>query len=196
MPYIELDVRQPIWDQVYMVAPLVLVGTMEADGSHDLAPKHLAMPMSWQSWFGFVCTPRHATWRNAVRTGVFTVSFPSPEAILPIVMAAGPRVEGGEKPTLAAVEVEPAQKVDGVLVKGCGIALECELHRTVDDLGENSLIIGKVVAARVDAELLRGPDTDDNDLVHRHPLLAFLYPDRFATIDATNRLPYHTGFER
>ena len=33
---IELDVEEPIWDQFFWVAPLVLIGTREADGSHDL----------------------------------------------------------------------------------------------------------------------------------------------------------------
>ena len=34
----ELDVATPIWDQFFTVAPLVLVGTREADGRDDLAP--------------------------------------------------------------------------------------------------------------------------------------------------------------
>ena len=46
-PLVELDVRQPVWDRFFWVAPLVLVGNMEADGRHDLAPKHLDFPMGW-----------------------------------------------------------------------------------------------------------------------------------------------------
>ena len=42
---VELDMNLPIWDRFFWVAPLVLVGTMESDGSYDLAPKHMAMPM-------------------------------------------------------------------------------------------------------------------------------------------------------
>ena len=61
IPSVELDVRWPVWERVYMVAPLVLVGTREPDGRHDLAPKHMALPLGWQNYFGFVCAPRHST---------------------------------------------------------------------------------------------------------------------------------------
>ena len=40
-----IAVDQPIWERFYTVAPLVLVGTLEPDGSHDLAPKHMAMQL-------------------------------------------------------------------------------------------------------------------------------------------------------
>lgn len=36
---VEIDVKLPIWDQFFCLAPLVLVGTREVDGTHDLAPK-------------------------------------------------------------------------------------------------------------------------------------------------------------
>ena len=36
---IELPVDTPIWSRFFTVAPLVLVGTREPDGGHDLAPK-------------------------------------------------------------------------------------------------------------------------------------------------------------
>ena len=72
-PLIELDISEPVWDRFFWVAPLVLVGTREPDGSHDLAPKHMAIPMGWQNYFGFVCTPSHHTYSNVQRSGVFTV---------------------------------------------------------------------------------------------------------------------------
>jgi hypothetical protein len=51
----------PVWMRVFTVNPLVVVGTREESGAYDLAPKHLAMPMGWENYFGFVCTPRHNT---------------------------------------------------------------------------------------------------------------------------------------
>ena len=41
VPLIELDIDQTIWDRMFFVAPLVLVGTMEENGCHDLAPPHV-----------------------------------------------------------------------------------------------------------------------------------------------------------
>ena len=48
---VEIDTAQPIWDRFFMVAPLVLIGTTEPDGSLDLAPKHMVTPMGWQNYF-------------------------------------------------------------------------------------------------------------------------------------------------
>ncbi|NBC23417.1 MAG: flavin reductase, partial [Gammaproteobacteria bacterium] len=42
---VALDVSRPIWERCFMVAPLVLVGTRDEDGSPDLAPKHMVSPM-------------------------------------------------------------------------------------------------------------------------------------------------------
>ena len=61
---VELDAEKPIWDRCFMVAPLVLVGTRDEDGSLDLAPKHMAFPMGWQNYLGFFCSPSHLTHIN------------------------------------------------------------------------------------------------------------------------------------
>ena len=79
---VELDVRLPLWGRFFTVAPLVLVGTCEADGSFDLAPKHMVLPLGWQNYIGFVCTPRHATYFNAWRERAFTVSYPRPDQLV------------------------------------------------------------------------------------------------------------------
>jgi len=66
---VALDTSVPVWEQFFTVAPLVLIGTRDEDGSLDLAPKHMVTPMGWQNYFGFVCTPRHKTCANIERTG-------------------------------------------------------------------------------------------------------------------------------
>jgi flavin reductase (DIM6/NTAB) family NADH-FMN oxidoreductase RutF len=134
------------------VAPLVLVGTREADGSHDLAPKHMATPIGWDNYYGFVCTPRHHTHANIERSGVFTVSYPRPSQLVLASLAASPRCGEEDKPALAALPVFAASVVDGVLLDGGYMFLECELERIVGGFGVNSLIIGRIVAARVAAD--------------------------------------------
>jgi flavin reductase (DIM6/NTAB) family NADH-FMN oxidoreductase RutF len=192
----ELDVSHPIWDRFYWVAPLVLVGTLEDDGSHDLAPKHMAMPMGWNNYFGFVCTPRHATYRNIRRSGEFTVSYPRPDQLVLTSLAAAPRHAEGEKPALAALPVFPAQRVRGVLLEGAYLYLECVLHRMVDGLGQNSLVIGEVVRAALDEQAVRHPDSDDHQLLHADPLLAYLHPGRFASISETRSFPFPAGMKK
>ncbi len=193
---IELDVSQPVWDRFFWLAPLVLIGTRETDGSHDLAPKHMAIPMGWENYYGFVCTPRHHTYSNIKRDGVFTVSYPRPSQLVLTSLAASPRVSGDEKPALGALPVFPASSVDGVLVEGCYLYLECELDRIIDDFGVNSLIVGRIVAARVAQDAERVDDLEDQDLIHDSPLLAYLHPGRFAAIDQSLSFPFPAGMKK
>jgi len=193
---VELDVREPIWDRFFWVAPLVLVGTMEAGGDHDLAPKHMALPMSWKNYFGFVCTPRHHTYQNIQREGVFTVSYPRPSQLLLASLAASPRCGEEDKPALAALPVFPATAVKGVLVAGAYLFLECELSRIIDGLGDNSLIVGEVVHARLDSRAERVPDRDDQELLQHDPLLAYLHPGRFAVVQQSNSFPFPAGMKK
>lgn len=194
--YVSVPVDQPVWERTPVLAPLVLVGTIEPDGTPDVAPKHMAMPVSWKNWFGFVCHPDHGTYRNLVATGVFTVGYPTPAMVLQTSLAAAPRASDGSKPTVEVLPLTAARVVEGVLVEGCHLHLECELDRVIDDLGGNVLVIGKVVAAHVAEQALRSFDVDDADLVHSSPLLAYIHPGRLATVADTVSFPYHLGFAR
>jgi flavin reductase (DIM6/NTAB) family NADH-FMN oxidoreductase RutF len=193
---ISLDLSQPLWERVFTVAPLVVIGTQEADGTYDLAPKHMAMPLGWGHYFGFVCTPRHHTYQNIQRTGVFTVSFPQPHQILATSLTAAPRCDDGHKPSLAALPTIKAQIVEGVFLQDAYLCLDCALDRIIDGFGDNSLIAGKILAAQVDEAALRLSARDDQDLLRQAPLLAYLSPGRFATLDQSQAFPFHEGFQR
>ena len=187
---VELDVRVPVWERFFTVAPLVLVGTREPDGSFDLAPKHMVLPLGWQNYFGFVCTPRHATYFNAWRENAFTVSYPRPDQLVETSLAASLRCEGGRKPAIATLATVPARKVAGVLVEGATLQFECELERIVDGFGVNSLIVGRIVAAYADPAVLREADRAPEDVLAAAPLLAYIHPGRFATIAEAHSFPF------
>lgn len=189
---IELD--DELWERVFVVSPLVLVGTREPDGSHDLAPKHRVVTL--QGHFGFVCRPSHATWRNAVRERAFTVSWPSPRQIVMASAAASPRCDDGEKKTLRALPTVAATTVEGVLLDGGRLHLECRLERVIDDLGEDGLLLGRIMAAHADRRALRRRDVPDGTLVHDQPLLAYLHPSQFALIEHSTGFPFPKGFHR
>jgi flavin reductase (DIM6/NTAB) family NADH-FMN oxidoreductase RutF len=192
---VDLSTETPIWERFFTVAPLVLVATKESD-LHNIAPKHLAMPIGWENYFGFVCSPAHATYRNLEAHPQFTVSFPGKDRILHASMAAGARLDDHSKPTLGAIPVFPARKVDGVLVDGCALYLECALDRVIDGFGENSLIVGRVVAASVSRAALRGHDVDDADLLHELRPLVYLAPGRIAEVRETSAFPFPVEFRR
>lgn len=193
---VALGTDHPVWDRFFQVFPLVVVGTREADGSYDLAPKHMAMPMGWENRFGFVCTPSHATYGNAIREGAFTVSFPRPSQVLLASLAAAPRCEQDTKPALGLLPTRPATKVDGVLLEDAYLHLECEIDRVIDDFGTNSLIAGHIVEALVAEDALRDPDRDDAEIFAAHPLLAYLAPGRYAEVKDTLAFPFHEGWSR
>ena len=186
----------PIWERVFTVNPLVVVGTREREGGYDLAPKHRAFSLGWDNYFGFVCTPRHSTYHNARREGVFTVSYPKPTQVVLASLAASPREADGTKPSVHALTTFPAREIDGVFIKDAYLHLECALDRIVDDFGENSLICGRIMAAHVEEDYLRASDRDDNDLVHASPLLAYLSPGRYARIADSNSFPFPKDFTR
>jgi flavin reductase (DIM6/NTAB) family NADH-FMN oxidoreductase RutF len=193
---VTLQPDQPFFETVYTASPLVVVGTREADGSEDLAPKHMAIPLGWSDYFGFVCTPDHATYRNVERTGEFTVSYLRPENVLDATLTAGPRDTEGTKPSLEVVETVDADTVDAPVVADPYAVLECELDRIVDGFGENGLIAGRVVSKHVHTDAYRADDTEPESLLEEAPVLAYLYPDRFAAVSETQAFPFPEGFTR
>ena len=194
---VELPVGPGLWDRVFGVASLVLVGTRESD-RWDFAPKHMAMPLGWEGFYCFVvhatacdlpqCRRRIHSSRSASRG----LSRSSSRASLREVGSR--RVE---KPSLAVPTDEHQRAiVDGAIVDGCPFYLECELERVVDGFGLNSLVVGRVVAASAAREALRGADVDDADLVHRLGLLAYLAPGRFAVVRESLSFPLPADFRR
>lgn len=190
---VELPLGPSLWERVFVPAPLVLVATKEGDGV-DVAPKHMAMPLGWEGFYCFVCSPRHATYRNLVEHPQFTVGMLRPEQVVPASLAAGGRFEGGAKPSLAAVPTMPARVVDVPLVRGCALNLECELDRLIDGFGANSLVVGRVVAASAAPDVVRAAEIDDADLVERDGLLVYLAPGRFAVVRDSHAFPYPVDF--
>ncbi|MEJ2538435.1 MAG: flavin reductase [Gemmatimonadota bacterium] len=193
---ITLDLGAPVWDKFFTVAPLVLVGTSEPDGSVDLAPKHMVTPLGWDNYIGFVCTPSHGTYQNAKRTGEFALTFPRPGGVLAASLASAPRCEDDEKVSLTLLETFPGERVSAPLAAGGYLYLECELSGIWDAFGRNSLIAGRIVAARVASDSVRRPERDDADTVAGAPLLAYLPPGRYAEISASQAFPFHSGMKR
>lgn len=193
---IPLDTRYPVWERVFTVSPLVVIGTRE-EGRPNLAPKHMATPLGWEGYFGFVCTPAHSTYHNAQERGCFTVSFPGAGQLVATSLTATPRCEGQEpKPVLRALPTEDAHEVDAPVLKGAHLVLECRMDRIVDGFGEASLVVGWTVGARARRDALRTSDTDDEDVLRRSPLLAFLSPERYAEVAVSHLLPLPEGFQR
>lgn len=190
-----LNLDESIWERVFTVAPLILVGTREPDGSSDFAPKHMVSPMGWDNYFGFVCEPSHATYANAERTGEFTVSYPRPSQILETSLAAAPRTDDLCKPSLQALQTFPATRLDAELVQDGYLYFECKLDRIIE-FGRNSLIVGEIVAAYADSGCVRSVDRDGQDILLENPLLVYVHPARIAEVRTTQAFPFHKGMRK
>jgi flavin reductase (DIM6/NTAB) family NADH-FMN oxidoreductase RutF len=192
----EIDTSVPVWEQFFTVAPLVLIGTRDANGALDLAPKHMVTPMGWQNYFGFVCTPRHATCQNIEQSGVFTVSYPKPSQVLMTSLAASPRAQTGDKPIIDYFETFPARAIDGEFITDGYLYFECKHFRTIDGFGDNCLITGEIVAAYADDRSMRHAEGDDQETIHASPLFAYLAPGRFAEISRSNSFPFPESMKK
>ncbi len=193
---VRLEGDQPVWGRFFTVAPLVLVGSREEDGRYNFAPKHMAVQLGWDNYFGFVCTPRHGTYQNIQREGVFTVSYPRHSQIVLASLSATARAGNCISPRLGALPTFDASQIEGRFIEDAYLFLECRLDRTIEGFGENSLIAGKIVTAHAPEEALRRSEVDDQDVIHQCPVLAYLHPGRFAPIENSFSFPFPSDFKR
>lgn len=195
--YLLLNDTISIWDQVYTIAPLVLVGTKEKEG-YDLAPKHMAMPLGFGNYFGFVCTPRHNTFGNVLATGGFTVSFPMPDQIITTSLSASPRMECISKSEgiVNALPILKAPSMDAPILADAYFYLECGLHKIIDGFDDYSIITGRIKAAYAHRDYIKVSEIDKQEQILKNPLLAYISPGRFAKITETFDFPFPKNFKR
>ena len=194
---VSLDITESLWDRVFTVAPLVIVGTREG-ASFDLAPKHMVTPLGFGNYFGFVCTPRHSTYQNIRENGVFTVSFPKPWQVIHTSLSASPRTGCRDKAEdiLTALSVVKATTVNAPAIAGAYLYLECELYKITDGFDDYSLITGRIKAAHVDREYLKISEGDEREQLKKNPLLGYISPGRFTEISETYNFPFPKDFKR
>lgn len=193
---IEIDQQQPFWERFFTVAPLVVIGTRDEQGKQDLAPKHMVTPLGWREYFGFVCVPRHRTWQNVVATRQFTVSYPRPEQVLSASLSATPRCDDDTKPVLRALITCDGPASGVPMLADSALWFECSLERIVEGFGENGLICGRIEHAYVAEDALRQSEVADEAVLEAAPLLAYVHPGRFATIDQALSFPLPAGMKK
>lgn len=191
-----LNLEFPVWEQVFTVHPLVIVGTLNADSAPNFAPKHMVFPLGWKNYFGFVCTPKHETYQNIKKTKVFTVTYPKPDQIVVASLTASPRCDDNKKPAIESLETMPASEIDGYFIKDGYVFLECRLMKIIDGFGDNSLILSEIVGAHAWSDVIKNPSHSDNESIYYHPQIAYISPGRFAIIDETQAFPFPANFKK
>lgn len=195
---IEIDLDQDVWSQCYTVHSLVVIGSKEESGGYNFAPKHMAMPLGFSNQFGFMGTPRKSTYRNVKREKAFTVSYPKPSQLVVSSLTATRREDDDSKPILDQVPTVASKVVDGKFIEDSYFHLECKLTECLGKFGEWEIVVGEIVAARVQKEAARkrGNGMDESKLIYESPLLAYLHPDRFSIVKESHVFPYPKEFKR
>lgn len=195
--YVRLNNEDSIWESVFTVAPLIVIGTKEGI-NYDLAPKHMATPIGQSNYFAFVCTPNHSTYHNIKKNKDFSVSFPIPDQVVLASLSASPRCKKqlDKKPIVKELPTSKCEVIDALILKDSYLYFECNLTKIFDGFDEYSIIVGEIIEAYVDSEYLRISDTDEQKQIYNNPLLAYIAHGRFAKITDTYNFPLPKGFEK
>ena len=187
-----------MWNRFYSVHSLIVVGSMEENGNYNFAPKHMAMPLGFGPYFGFMGTPRKMTYRNIKREKVFTISYPRPEQLVISSLTASRREDDDTLPIIEQVPTSDAQYIEGKFLKDSYIQLECKLSEMLGKFGEWEIVVGEIVSAYAHKDALReeGDDADEDNQIQQHPLLAYLHPNRFSVVKESNAFPFPKDFKR
>ena len=151
---------------VVVPRPIAWVSSVSADGVDNLAP-HSFFTVACVSppIVQFTSVGRKNSLDNVEATGEFVVNF-APEHLFEQVNATGTDFPHSVSEFDAVgLEREPAHKVTAKRVVGSPVALECTLHATLR-LGDCVLVLGRVVHAAIDEDVLDGT----------HPVIERLRP--------------------
>lgn len=141
----------------FIIRPLVLITTVNKEGTINASVKTNFMTASSMKNFAFYCSLEHHTYQNIMATKEFVINVPTENIISKVLKVA----KITEKPSLSGVnEIEKvgltpisSKKLRPPRVKECIAHYECLL-----DWHKENLIFGKVVAVSVDKSLMDGMD--------------------------------------
>jgi flavin reductase (DIM6/NTAB) family NADH-FMN oxidoreductase RutF len=90
----------------------------------------------------------------------------------------------------------PSVVVKPPRIKECYLHLECRLVE-IKDLEDVSIILGKIVARSADEEasFKRGKSKENIRLLLKRPLLAYVYPDHYASISVANEFIFPKNYK-
>jgi flavin reductase (DIM6/NTAB) family NADH-FMN oxidoreductase RutF len=153
---VAFDPDKHTWRPSPLIGQIVLVTTLNADGTSNIAPK------SWISMMAFEppilalgCNVQHWTGRNILERGEFVVNVPEAELAEAVWRTC-------DLPHPCPVEAAgftpvPSLKVRPPRVGECRAHLECVLDRHLT-YGDELVVFGRIVAGSVDAVALGADD--------------------------------------
>ena len=141
----------------FIIRPVVLITTVNKEGTPNAAVKTNFMTVSSMTSYAFCCSPEHHTYRNIMETGEFVINLPTEDIVSEVLKAAiiitEPCPAGLNEIERAGLTPIPSEKVRPQRIKECVAHYECLL-----DWYKGDLILGKVVAVSIDKSLIDGTD--------------------------------------
>jgi len=195
---VAFDPSRSVSSQYAHVSPVILVTTVNADGSLNVAPKTQNMLVGKEGRiFMFVCTPNHHTYQNIERTGEFVVNYPTPELVENVAASASVFEDGADEVADSGLTATPSLKVKPPRIKECPVHLECELAE-IREYGPYGFVVGKVVAASGNEEIVLAANMDTAEFSKRlaqNPLLAYVYPNHFTSVNECRKFVYPKNYK-
>jgi flavin reductase (DIM6/NTAB) family NADH-FMN oxidoreductase RutF len=144
------------WRPSPLAGPIVLVTTLNEDGTSNVAPKSWISMMAFEpALLAIGCAREHWTCRNIFRTGEFVVNVPGEDLVESIWRCSTlPHPRPVES---AGWTPREAEAVQPPLVEECRAHLECVLvHEKA--FGSEVALFGNIVAASVDEDAVSASD--------------------------------------
>jgi flavin reductase (DIM6/NTAB) family NADH-FMN oxidoreductase RutF len=169
----ELPIDKRLWQPSPLPGQIVLVSTVAADGTPNVAPKSWVTMVAFDGpRVAFGCNVTHTTYRNVEATRAFVLNV-VPAALADRVWELSDR-HGAERLAASGLTLASSVAVAAPRVSECTAHLECTLDE-IKAWGDEVLIFGSVVAVASEG----GYDTLD-------PVF-FLEDGLYAALDAPRR---------
>lgn len=157
--------RYELLTSLVVPRPIGWLGTRSAAGADNLAPFSYfaalsASPMLVGVSIGHRRERPKDSLANIRETGVFTANVVDVAHLASMNASSASAAPGVDEFELAGLRKAGAARIDAPYVASAPAVLECRLEREVELAGApNTLVIGRVLAVRVRAELARVPGT-------------------------------------
>ena len=178
---VDLPLSIAEWRPAPIVGQVVLVTTLNEDGTTNVAPKcWAALVASQPLHLAFNCNREHWTCRNVLRSREFVVNVPGVELAEKVWSL--PRLPHPRPVESAGFTALPSSRVAPPRIAECRAHLECTLVQHLE-FGDEVWLLGRVLAASADRSVASAADPF---AVMRS--FVYLEPGTYAVIGAATRV--------
>jgi flavin reductase (DIM6/NTAB) family NADH-FMN oxidoreductase RutF len=191
----DLTARQRYQLVISLVVPRPIgwISTRSMDGGRNVAPFSFfnavsASPMLVAASIGRRSSGPKDTLTNIRQTGVFVVNLVAEKHLESMVRTSGDWPPDVDEFADAGLTAADAEKVDAPYVVDAAAVFECRLFREVElGASSNALILGEVVAIRLNEDLVVDPETWHVDIASLRPV-GRLGRDEYALLGEVRRV--------